>query len=186
MRIVGGRFGGRTLLGPTADGLRPTSDRLRESLFSIVEHGWADPVRGARVIDLFSGTGALALEALSRGARFALMVDDGAQARALMRANVEALGVGGETRIFRRDASKLGPAPAGDPFDVAFLDPPYGQALAEPCLAALRAGRWLKPQALVVVEEAAGAPFVAPDGFIAAETRAFGDTVLHFLQHVSP
>src|SRR5580658_6523920 len=109
MRIVGGRLGGRILAAPKSQAIRPTTDRLRESLFNILLHGYGDPVSGARVLDLFAGTGALGLEAISRGAAFALFIDDGAEARALMRANVETLGLGGTTRIFRRDATKLGP-----------------------------------------------------------------------------
>ncbi len=181
MRIVGGRLGGRTLKGPSTNQIRPTSDRLRESLFNILEHGYGG-VDGLRVIDLFAGTGALALEALSRGARFALLVDDGAEARALIRANVEALGLGGATRIFRRDARKLGLVPAGDAYDIAFLDPPYSRGLAEPALAALRDGNWLKPGALVIVEETAEVPLVAPAGFAAIDSRTFGDTQIALLR----
>src|ERR687894_2301446 len=118
MRIVGGRWRGRSLKGPSSDAIRPTSDRLRETLFNILQHGYDDPIEGARVLDLFAGTGALGLEALSRGAAFALFVDDGAQARALIRGNVEALGLGGTTRIFRRDAAKLGPAHPVEPFSL--------------------------------------------------------------------
>src|ERR1700728_1688665 len=127
MRIVGGRLGGRPLATPPAQSraIRPSSDRLRESLFNILIHRHADPVTGARVLDLFAGTGALGLEAMSRGAAFALFVDDDAPARALMRANVESLGLGGTTRIFRRDATKLGPVHPLDAFTLVFLDPPY-------------------------------------------------------------
>src|SRR5581483_4762804 len=135
MRIVGGRLGGRTLASPKSQAIRPTSDRLRESLFNILAHGYGDPVTGARVLDLFSGTGALGLEALSRGAAFVLFVDDGAEARALLRENTTALGAGGATRIFRRDATKLGPAHPLEPFSLGFLDPPYGKGLAEKALA---------------------------------------------------
>jgi 16S rRNA (guanine966-N2)-methyltransferase len=182
MRIIGGRLGGRVLRGPTSDRIRPTSDRLRETLFNILEHAFGDPIPGARVIDLFAGTGALALESLSRGARYALMVEDGAEARALIRANVEALGLGGETRVFRRDARKLGAAPAGEAFDIAFLDPPYGRGMAEPTLVALAEGAWLKPEALIVVEETAGVAVDAPGGYARLETRGFGDTALTFLR----
>ena len=181
MRIVGGRLGGRTLKGPSSDRIRPTSDRLRETLFNILDHGHGG-VAGLRIIDLFAGTGALALEALSRGARFALLVDDGAEARALIRANVEALGLGGATRIFRRDARKLGLVPTGDAYDIAFLDPPYGRGLAEPALSALHAGRWLKPGALVVVEEAADAAIALPNGFAPLGARVIGDTQLVLLR----
>lgn len=181
MRIVGGRLGGRLLKGPISDRIRPTSDRLRESLFNILEHGYGG-VGGMRVMDLFAGTGALALEALSRGALFALLVDDGTEARAAMRGNIEALGLGGATRIFRRDARKLGTAPPGEPFDLAFLDPPYGHGLAEPALEALRDGGWLKDGALVIVEEAAGAALPPTAGYAQRESRAFGDTRIVILR----
>src|SRR5580658_128669 len=157
MRIVGGRLGGRTLAAPKSQNVRPTSDRLRESLFNILAHGYGDPITGARVLDLFAGTGALGLEAMSRGAAFALFIDDGAEARALMRENVEALGLGGVTRIFRRDATNLGPVHPVEPFSLAFLDPPYRHGLAEKSLASLRAGGWLVAGTMVVVEEAADA-----------------------------
>ena len=185
MRIVGGRLGGRALKGPTSDRIRPTSDRLRESLFNILEHGYGG-VSGLRVIDLFAGTGALALEALSRGARSALLVDDGSEARALIRANVESLGLGGATRIFRRAAHRIGLAPAGEPFDLAFLDPPYGRGLAEPALVALRDGNWLRDAALVVVEESATATLDPPDRFETRETRVFGETRIAILQYRRP
>jgi 16S rRNA (guanine966-N2)-methyltransferase len=182
MRIVGGRFKGRALNGPRGEGIRPTSDRLRESLFNILEHSYGDAIAGARVIDLFAGTGALALEAISRGAAFALLVDDGAQARALIRENVEALGLGGVTRIFRRDARRLGEAPPGPAYDLAFLDPPYDRGLAEPALTSLRRGGWLKPGALAVVEEAAAAMFEPAEGFDVLERRDYGDTELVLLR----
>jgi 16S rRNA (guanine966-N2)-methyltransferase len=124
MRVVGGRLRGRPLASPKSSAIRPTADRLRESLFNILVHAYGDPITGARVLDLFAGTGALGIEALSRGAAFALLVDDGAEARALIRENVAALGLGGVTRIFRRDATKLGPAHPLEPFSLAFLDPP--------------------------------------------------------------
>src|ERR1700681_4506634 len=165
MRIVGGRLGGRALAAPKSQAIRPTSDRLRESLFNILAHGHGDPASGARVVDLFAGTGALGLEAMSRGAGFALFIDDGAEARALIRQNVEALGLGGVTRIFRRDATKLGPVHPVKPFGLVFLDPPYRKRLAEAALASLRDGEWLAPEALVVVEEAADAGFAAPEGY---------------------
>src|SRR3954467_1254264 len=134
MRIVGGRLRGRALAAPKSQAIRPTADRLRESLFNILIHAYGDPVTGARVLDLFAGTGALGLEAVSRGAAFVLFVDDGAEARALLRANVEALGLGGTTRIFRRDAPRLGAAHPVEPFALVFLDPPYGRGLAAPAL----------------------------------------------------
>jgi 16S rRNA (guanine966-N2)-methyltransferase len=181
MRIVGGRLGGRTVAGPKSQAIRPTSDRLRESLFNILAHGHGDPITGARVLDLFAGTGALGLEAMSRGAAFALFIDDGAEARALMRQNVEALGLGGVTRIFRRDATKLGAAHPVEPFSLVFVDPPYRKGLAERALASLAAGGWLTPDALVVVEEAADAGFAAPVGFTEIDRRRYDDTEFIFL-----
>jgi 16S rRNA (guanine966-N2)-methyltransferase len=181
MRIVGGRLRGRVLTGPKADAIRPTADRLRESLFNILIHGYGDPVTGARVLDLFAGTGALGLEAMSRGAAFALFVDDGAEARALIRGNVETLGLGGTTRIFRRDAAKLGAAHPVEPFSLVFTDPPYGKGLAEQSLQSARAGGWLTPEALFVVEEAAKA-FQTPPGFQEIERRAYDDTEFTFLR----
>ncbi|WP_298356363.1 16S rRNA (guanine(966)-N(2))-methyltransferase RsmD [Rhodoblastus sp.] len=182
MRIVGGRLKGRALQGPRGEGLRPTSDRLRETLFNILAHSYGDPVEGARVIDLFAGTGALGLEAVSRGAEFCLFVDDGAQARALIRENVEALGLGGVTRIFRRDARKLGDKPPGAPYTLAFLDPPYNRGLAEPALSSLLRGGWLAPDALVIVEEAAAAMFEPAPGFDVFERRDYGETEVIFLR----
>ena len=182
MRIVGGSLRGRPLAGPTSDAIRPTADRLREALFNILLHAYGDPVAGARVLDLFAGTGALGLEAASRGAAFVLFVDDGAQARALIRENVAALGLGGVTRVFRRDATKLGPAHPLPPFALAFLDPPYGQDLAPAALAAARDGGWLEPDALIVVEEASKSRFAAPPGFSELERRAYGDTEFIFLK----
>src|SRR3954468_13128962 len=176
MRIVGGRFRGRTLAGPTSDAVRPTSDRLRETIFDVLAHAYRDPVAGARVIDLFAGTGAMGLEALSRGARFALFVDAGAQARGLVRQNVEALGVGGSARLFRRDATRMGPLGPMQPFSLVFCDPPYGQNLAPKALAACAGGGWLSEGALVVIEEAQGATTVLPDGFVEIERRGYGET----------
>jgi 16S rRNA (guanine966-N2)-methyltransferase len=181
MRIVGGRFSGRTLAAPKSQAIRPTADRLRESLFNILAHSYVDPVSGARVLDLFAGTGALGLEAMSRGAAFALFIDDGAEARALIRGNVEMLGLGGTTRIFRRDATRLGPVHPVEPFTLAFLDPPYRQGLAERSLASLRNGGWLAPGAFVVVEDAANANFAAPLGYSETERRRYDDTELIFL-----
>lgn len=182
MRVVGGRLRSRPLAGPKSDAMRPTSDRLREALFNILAHAYGDPVTGARVLDLFAGTGALGLEALSRGSAYALFVDDGVEARALLRQNVEALGLGGVTRIFRRDATRLGPAHPVEPFDLVFADPPYGKGLAEKALASARAGGWLKLNALIVVEESAEAGFVAPEGFAELERRKYDDTEFIFLR----
>jgi 16S rRNA (guanine966-N2)-methyltransferase len=182
MRVVGGRLRSRPLAGPKSDAVRPTADRLREALFNILAHSYGDPVTGARVLDLFAGTGALGIEAISRGAAYALFVDEGVEARALLRDNVEALGLGGVTRIFRRDATKLGPAHPLEPFSLVFLDPPYGKGLAEKGLISAHEGGWLKPEALIVVEEAADAALKAPKGFSELERRQYDDTEFVFLR----
>jgi 16S rRNA (guanine966-N2)-methyltransferase len=180
MRVVGGRLRGRALTGPNSQTIRPTADRLRESLFNVLVHAYGDPIEQARVLDLFAGTGALGIEALSRGAGFALFVDESGEARALIRENVAVLGLGGVTRIFRRDATKLGVAHPVEPFSLIFADPPYGRDLATAALAAARDGGWLTPDALAVVEEAAKPGFAVPDGFLELERRAYDDTELIF------
>ena len=187
MRIVGGRLRGRTLTAPNSQAIRPTADRLRESLFNILAHAYGDPVEGARVLDLFAGTGALGLEALSRGAGFVLFVDDGAEARALLRGNVDALGAGGASKVYRRDATKLGPAHPMEPFSLVFLDPPYGKGLAEPALD-------VGPRRRLAHAGCAGrgrggggcrrSP--PPEGFEEIERRDYGDTQLVFLRRSRP
>src|SRR5436309_5087110 len=176
MRVVGGRLKGRNLASPSSQAIRPTADRLRESVFNILIHAYDNPIEGARVLDLFAGTGALGIEAVSRGAMFTLFVDNGTEARALLRSNIEALGLGGVTKVYRRDASSLGPAHPMEPFSLVFLDPPYRMKLAEEALISLRDGRWLTPNALLVVEEAKAAEFTAPEGFEELERRAYDDT----------
>lgn len=178
MRIVGGALRGRRLAGPRSDAIRPTSDRLREALFNVLAHAYADAVSGARVLDLFAGTGALSFEALSRGASYALLVDEGAEARSLIRGTVEALGLEGATRLFRRDATRLGPAGPAGRFDLVFCDPPYGRDLVPQALASAAAGGWLSPGALVVVEEAASVALALPPEFSGPERRVYGDTAV--------
>jgi 16S rRNA (guanine966-N2)-methyltransferase len=185
MRVVGGRLRGRNIASPTSRDIRPTQDRLRESLFNILLHAYDNPIEGARVLDLFAGTGALGIEAVSRGAAFTLFVDNGAEARALLRNNVEALGLGGVTKVYRRDATNLGPAHPVEPFSLVFADPPYGKGLGEKALISLRDGGWLVPSALLVVEEATAAAFKAPDGFEELERRAYDDTEFVFLRAIN-
>jgi 16S rRNA (guanine966-N2)-methyltransferase len=182
MRVVGGHLRGRALAAPNSQAIRPTADRLREALFNILAHGYGDAVTGARVLDLFAGTGALGIEALSRGAQFALFIDAGVEARALLRENITALGLGGASRIFRRDATRLGSLGAVAPFSLVFIDPPYGQGLAEKALASARDGGWLAPGALVIVEEAVRSRFAARDHFDEIERRGYDDTEFVFLR----
>ena len=181
MRIVGGTLRGRTLAAPRTDAIRPTSDRVREAVFNILVHGTAAiDLEGARVIDLFAGTGALGLEALSRGAIFALFVETDADARALIRTNIEAFGLTGQTKIFRRDATDLGAAAQMGRYDVAFLDPPYDHGLATRALSALANGGWLQPQAMIVAEERRDAIIDWPPGYTLLDTRTWGETQVAF------
>jgi 16S rRNA (guanine966-N2)-methyltransferase len=182
MRIVAGQFRGHTLAAPQGSATRPTSDRLRETLFNILAHGHGLNLEDIKVLDLFAGTGALGLEALSRGARFALFVEEAAPARAAIRDNVEALGLTGVTKLFRRDATRLGPMPpsAGGPFDLVFCDPPYGKGLAPPALTSAQEGGWLTPNALCVVEMGAADVVALPPAFEPLETRDYGETKILF------
>ena len=187
MRIVGGDLRGRVLATPADASTRPTSDRVRESLFNILEHHSDVPeLDGARVIDLFAGTGALGLEALSRGARWALFVEQDARARAVIRQNIEALGLQGRTKLFRRDATSLGPAGNLAGFRFAFLDPPYGKGLAEQALIELRDGGWLQAGAIAVVEERASVQLELPDGFVQTDERRYGDSSITLCRYTGP
>jgi 16S rRNA (guanine966-N2)-methyltransferase len=186
MRIVAGQFKGRTLAAPEGAHTRPTSDRVREALFNILEHGLADfSLAGQRVLDLFAGTGALGLEALSRDASYCLFVEEGADARGLIRRNVEALGLTGVTKIFRRDATDLGPAPAKHAgFGLVFLDPPYEKGLAERALLSAARGGWLAPGAVVSIEESKRTSVILPPGFAPLDQRTWGDTQVVLARYV--
>ena len=180
MRIIGGRSRGLKLAelgaGDPAAHLRPTSDRVREAIFNLlVNGGYGNPLQGARVLDLFAGTGALGLEALSRGATHTTFVENGKPALALLTRNIALMRAAGETQIHRRDALSPGPNPDAA-FDVIFLDPPYGKAMGEAALKAALAGGWLAPQALIVWEE--NTPPLLPDGFTLEDSRKYGDTLV--------
>lgn len=185
MRITGGKLGGRRLVAPDDSRVRPTSDRTRQAIFNMLRHkdfGIGFTLEGAAVLDLFAGTGALGIEAISQGARWCLMVDDNADSRALQRQNVEALGLTGATRIWRRDATDLGPIgpSARGPFDLVFLDPPYRKEMIPKALASLKAGGWLNPNALIVVETDASEEFEA-SGYTPLDERDYGETKVRFL-----
>ena len=181
MRITAGRLGGRSLVSPEDERVRPTSDKVRQAIFNVLAHrdfGVGFMLEGARVIDLFAGTGALGIEALSRGASYTLFVDDSAESRALIRTNVEALALTGVTKIWRRDATSLGPmaAGAGGPFNLAFLDPPYRKDLVARALESLLRGNWLSPDAIVVVEASKEEPLSFGNEYALLDDRFFGDT----------
>lgn len=170
MRIIAGRFRGRALLSPKDARIRPTSDRAREALFGILEHG-EPPLRGASVLDLFCGTGAVGIEACSRGAAEVLLIDHDPEAQRLAKANLARIGDPANVRLLASDACRLGPAP--HKFDLAFLDPPYRSGLALPALAGLRDG-WLAPGARIVVELGAGEAFVPPAPYVLEQERRYG------------
>ena len=184
MRIIGGKYKGTGLTsvgkGDAAAHLRPTSDRVRESVFNLlINGGYGDPITDARVLDLFAGTGALGFEALSRGAAFVLFIDEGVKARALIRQNTDILRAIGNTKLFRRNATKLGPV-VGEPYDLIFLDPPYGKGLGDKALTAASEGGWLSDDALIIWEE--GSEQTAPKGFEMLDARKYGDTWVHILR----
>jgi 16S rRNA (guanine966-N2)-methyltransferase len=186
MRITGGSFGGRGLAAPRDGRVRPTSDKVRQAVFNILIHndfGTGFTIEGARAADLFAGTGAMGLEALSHGASYCLFVDDSAESRALIRENVEAFGLTGASKIWRRDATSLGPmAPgAGGPFELVILDPPYRKNLVVPALASLRQGGWLADGAIVVAETAEDETIPLAEGFTALDARVYGETKVLFL-----
>lgn len=183
MRIVGGAHRGRRLATLKTDAIRPTTDRLREAIFNVLAHAYDDAVMGARVLDLFAGTGALSFEALSRGAAYALLVDEGTEARALIRENIESYGAEGSTRLFRRDATRLGPAGTSGTFTLVFCDPPYNRDLAPAALTSAADGGWLAPGALVLVEEAASVRVILPADFTELERRVYGDTAVAFARY---
>jgi len=187
VRIIGGAYRGRALAGlgkgDAAAHLRPTSDRVRESLFNTLAAAHDDPVTGAHVLDLFAGTGALGLEALSRGAGSACFVDSGRKALALLRENISRCGAGEASLVVTRDARRPGPNPNAA-HDLVFLDPPYGQQLGEAALAAALAGGWIAGGALIVWEESAGV--TPPDGLRVIDERRYGDTVIRFLRAAAP
>lgn len=183
MRIIGGARRGLKLAevgeGDVAAHLRPTSDRVREAIFNLLINAHGNPVAGARVLDLFAGTGALGLEALSRGAAQATFVEDGAKALALIRANIAKMRVEGETQVLRQDATRLGGNP-GAGYRLVFLDPPYAKGLGEIALATALKGGWLAPEAVVVWEESAA--LAVPEGFRQVDQRRYGDTVVTLLR----
>jgi 16S rRNA (guanine966-N2)-methyltransferase len=187
MRVVSGRFKGRILKAPGDAALRPTSDKVRQAIFNILEHaGFAAgfSVEGARVVDLFAGTGALGLEALSRGAKYCLFIEDAAESRAIIRENVEALGLTGASKIWRRDATNLGALDTLAPFDLAFLDPPYRKGLLAPALKGLATGGWLNANALVIAETAEDETMPTIDGYEMLDDRVYGDTRIAFMRAV--
>lgn len=181
MRIVGGEFRGRALATPRSSAIRPTTDRTREAVFNVLSHRFAGQLDGVRVLDLFAGTGALGIEALSRGAAFCLFIEESAEGRGLVRDNIEALGLQGRTKLFRRDAAALGDAGTLGKFGLLFADPPYGKDLASRALVSAANGGWLASDALCVVEEAVGAPFVLDTRFDLVDERAYGDTVIRYI-----
>ena len=178
MRIIAGSWRGRGLLTPKDRAIRPTGDRAREALFGILEHG-EPPVRGARFLDLFCGTGAVGLEAASRGAAQVVLVDQDPAALALARANLARLGAPRNVSLLAADAARLGPARHA--YDLVFLDPPYRSGLATPTLAALLDG-WLAPAAAIVVELAAADSLAVPDGYALEQERRYGAARFMFLR----
>ena len=185
MRIVAGSLKGRAITAPEGQGTRPTSDRARQAIFNVLEHAsWAEPLDGARVMDLYAGSGALGFEAISRGAGFCLFVEIEDEARGAIRENADAWGLMGRTRVHRRSATDLGVRPGsdGEAFDIAFLDPPYRKGLGEQTLARLLEGNWLKPGATVVFERGSDEPEIETPGYERLDARDYGAARVLFLR----
>lgn len=183
VRIVGGEFRGRGLAAPKTLTIRPTTDRSRESLFNILSHAYPEALAGTRVLDLFAGTGAVGIEALSRGARSALFVESGVEGRGIIQKNIETFGLQGRARLFRRDATKLGMSGTMGAFDLVFADPPYGKGLGDSALVSAARGGWIAQGALVVLEEETAAEPDPGKGFDLLDSRAFGDTKMRFFRY---
>ncbi|MEO5808170.1 16S rRNA (guanine(966)-N(2))-methyltransferase RsmD [Devosia sp.] len=181
MRIIAGKFRGKTLISPSDLSIRPTADRVRENMFNILASRLGPSFDGLRVLDLFAGTGALGLEALSRGAAHVTFVDTGAEARGIVRDHIDAFGAGGVTKLLRRDATDLGPPGSMKPFDLVFLDPPYGQGLGELALANIAKTGWVAPGATLVFEDSVDAAITLPPGYTMDDRREYGAAAIHFL-----
>jgi len=187
IRIIGGSLKGRSLSAPSGRDTRPTADRVREAIFNILAHGIEDfALEDARVLDLFAGTGALGLEALSRGARFCQFVEESAETRGFIRRNADDLGLIGRCKIWRRDATRLGKAAPQPPYDLVFADPPYGKGMGERALHSLVAGGWLALGAAVALEESSDAKIDQPEGLSVIDRRLYGDTQVIFYRHLLP
>ena len=189
MRIVAGSLKGRAIVAPDGQGTRPTSDRARQAVFNVLEHAaWGASLQGARVIDLYAGSGALGFEAISRGAAFGLFVETDDAARGAIRENADAYGLMGRTRVHRRSATDLGvrPGPVAEAFNIAFLDPPYAKGLGEQTLARLIEGSWLKPGALVVFERGSDEPDIDTPGYDRLDARDYGAARVLFLKVADP
>ncbi len=185
MRITGGKFRGRILVAPADAAVRPTSDKVRQAIFNLLEHGAGlddFSLKGVRVLDLFAGTGALGLEALSRGAGFCLFVEDAPESRAAIRRNVEALELAGVSKIWRRDATMPGRLDTLAPFGLAFLDPPYRKNLIAPALIGLREG-WLQEGAVVVAESAEREVLESAPNYTLIGRRIYGGTAINLLRY---
>lgn len=185
MRIVAGSLKGRAIAAPDGQGTRPTSDRARQAVFNVLEHAaWADGLQGARVMDVYAGSGALGFEAISRGAAFCLFVETDEDARGAIRENADAYGLMGRTRVHRRSATDLGVRPGsdGEAFDLAFLDPPYRKGLGEQTLLRLLEGNWLRPGAVVVFERGSDEPEIETPGYDRLDARDYGAARVLFLR----
>ena len=183
MRIVGGLYRGRSITAPKGRTTRPTSDRAREAIFNVLDHAeWAPPLVGARVLDLFAGSGALGLEALSRGAAFCLFVDSDLGARTAIHDNIKTLKLFSQTSLHRKNATAMGSKPASmpEPFDLVFLDPPYGKALGEKALVKLLSGNWVSEDAVAMLEVGIEEKPETP-GWICANEREYGASKVIFL-----
>lgn len=183
MRIVGGKYRGRSIVSPKTENIRPTKDRTRESIFNILEHSYSELLEDGRMLELFAGTGAVGIEALSRGCAFVLFVEQSIEGRGLLRQNTDNLSLQGCTKIFKRDATKLGPLSKFEPFTILFADPPYGQGLGEKAIKSAVENGWMDDQALVILEEHSDIEPNLDDRFTQIDKRPFGETNIWFYSY---
>lgn len=183
MRIVGGKYKGRPIAAPKSNNIRPTKDRTRESLFNILTHSYSNHLQDGRILELFAGTGAVGFEALSRGAKYTLFVETGIEGRGLLRQNIDNLAVQGCTRVFRRDATKLGPCGTIENFDILFADPPYNKGLGEKAIITAADHGWLRDGAVVILEEHSDIEPSLDERFQLQDTRSFGETRMWFYNY---
>jgi 16S rRNA (guanine966-N2)-methyltransferase len=184
MRIIAGKFRSKILNSPKSDDIRPTSDRVRQSIFNILSSRLSNDFSGLSVLDLFAGTGAMGIEAISRGADEVVFIDSGVEARGLLRQNIEYFGIAGQAKLLKCDASNLTKLNKFEPFNLIFIDPPYGKGLGEKALKSAMDNGWIAPDATIVLEEKAETEIVIPDGFELCDERKYGSTQVWFLKYI--
>ena len=182
MRIIAGQFRGKKLKSPPSADIRPTIDRVRQSIFNILSSNFSHDFAGKNVLDLFAGTGAMGIEAMSRGAEFVCFVDSKVEARSLIRFHIEDFGIAGKAKLLKRDACNLGKMDRFEKFNLIFIDPPYGNNLGEKALKNALENEWVAEGAIIVLEEKAGLEIEFPKSLELFDKRKYGNSEIYFLR----